>query len=99
MVAALIGVVTFCAGVLMVVVTFRAYGAQDSLWAAVWLGAPLVGGVTAALRPRNAVGWLLLGVGIFGVGSQISYAYSPGRHLTDQAALKAMSRAEMLGHG
>ncbi len=75
--AGVVGVVTFVLGVALTVLIGRADGADDALWVAVWLCAPLVGGLTAALRPRNAVGWVLLGVGVTGVGSQMSFGYSP----------------------
>ncbi|MGA7173395.1 MAG: hypothetical protein WB020_07440, partial [Candidatus Dormiibacterota bacterium] len=71
----------------MVIVTGREFGTQDGTWVAVWLCPPLVGAVTAALRPRNAVGWILLAIGVVGVSSQIAFAYSPGPHLTDPEAL------------
>ncbi|HUY08619.1 MAG TPA: hypothetical protein VMW80_04105 [Candidatus Dormibacteraeota bacterium] len=73
---------TFCVAVAMVIVTGREFGTQDGTWVALWLCPPVVGAVTAALRPRNAVGWILLAIGVVGVGSQIAYAYSPGPHLT-----------------
>jgi hypothetical protein len=85
--APVLGVATFLAGVVATVLVDRAYGPSDALWAMIWLGSPLVGGVTAALRPRNAIGWVLLAAGVFGVCSQFSYAYSPGPHPTDLQAL------------
>ncbi|HUY08253.1 MAG TPA: hypothetical protein VMW80_02235 [Candidatus Dormibacteraeota bacterium] len=87
MLAPVLGVATFLAGVVATVLVDRAYGPGDALWAVIWLGSPLVGGVTAALRPRNAIGWVLLAAGVFGVCSQFSYAYSPGPHPTDLQAL------------
>jgi hypothetical protein len=79
--------VTFCVAVVMVIVTGREFGTQDGTWVALWLCPPLVGAVTAALRPRNAVGWILLAIGVVGVGSQIADAYSPAPHLTVPEAL------------
>ncbi len=87
MLAPVLGVATFLAGVVATVLVDRAYGPGDALWAMIWLGSPLVGGLTAALRPRNPIGWVLLAAGVFGVCSQFSYAYSPGPHPTDLQAL------------
>ena len=85
--ATLIGGVTFCATVSLVVLIARAYGAVDAMWAAAWLCPPLVGALAASRRPRNAVGWLLLAVGVAGAASQAAYAYNPGPNLTVPQAL------------
>jgi hypothetical protein len=82
-----IGTITFCAGVALVVLIDRAFGVQDSLWVAIWVCSPVVGALTAGLRPRSAVGWLLLALGVVGVGSQYAYAYTPARPITDLQAL------------
>lgn len=87
MLAPVLGVATFLAGVVATVLVDRAYGPSDALWVMIWLGCPLVGGLTAALRPRNPIGWVLLAAGVFGVCSQFAYAYSPGPHPTDLQAL------------
>jgi len=92
--AALLGLVTFGITVAVTVLIARAYGAQDALWAAAWLTPPLVGGLAAARRPRNAVGWLLLVIGAMGALSQAGYAYSPGpRPSVPQALILAMGSA------
>ena len=36
----------------------------DVVWLASWLGFPAVGALIVSRRPRNAVGWLLCGVGV-----------------------------------
>ncbi|HVC38351.1 MAG TPA: hypothetical protein VNH20_00045 [Candidatus Dormibacteraeota bacterium] len=86
-VAAFIGAATFCAAVSLVVAIARAYGASDAMWAGAWLCPPLVGAVAASRRPGNAVGWLLLAVGVMGTAGQAAYAYNPGPHLTIPEAL------------
>jgi hypothetical protein len=66
------------------------------LWVLIWLASPLVGGLTAFLRPRNAIGWVLLAAGVFGVTSQLAFAYSPGPHPTDLQGLALASAVPLL---
>jgi hypothetical protein len=94
--APVLGVATFLAGVVATVLVDRAYGPGDALWVLIWLGCPLVGGLTAALRPRNPIGWVLLGAGVFGVCSQFSDAYSPGPHPTDVQAIVVAAGGPLL---
>ncbi|HEY6537930.1 MAG TPA: hypothetical protein VI138_02680, partial [Candidatus Dormibacteraeota bacterium] len=85
--AAGVGLVTFVAAVVMVIVVAREFGTDDALWVAVWVGTPVVGAMTAALRPHHSVGWLMLAVGAVGVASQFCYSYAPGRPISDLQAL------------
>jgi hypothetical protein len=94
--AAVLGAATFLVAVATSVLVNRTYGPGDALWVLVWLGCPLVGGMTAALRPKNAIGWVLLGAGVFGVCSQFAYAYSPGPHPTDVQAIVVAAGGTLL---
>ena len=96
MLAAVLGAATFLVAVATSVLVNRTYGPGDALWVLIWLGCPLVGGMTAALRPKNAIGWVLLAAGVFGVSSQLLYAYSPGPHPTDLQALALASGGPLL---
>jgi hypothetical protein len=95
-VAAVVGLVTFAVGITMSVLIGRADGGDDGLWVAVWLCAPVVGGLTAALRPRNAVGWVLLGAGVVGTGSQFLLAYSPALPISGLEAVALAASAPVL---
>ncbi|MGH7611768.1 MAG: hypothetical protein ACREN4_07090 [Candidatus Dormibacteria bacterium] len=72
------------------------YGLGLAVWELAWLGAAPVGGMTAALRPRHPVGWLLLAIGASGSLSQFAYTYNPGRHPSVPAALLANSGTPLL---
>ncbi len=63
------------------------YGAGLVLWEWLWIGAAPVGAMTAALRPRHPVGWLLLALGGAGILSQWGFVYDPGSHPTVPQAL------------
>ncbi|MGA7173254.1 MAG: hypothetical protein WCB86_10385 [Candidatus Dormiibacterota bacterium] len=82
MLATVLGIGSFLGGMVAALLVDRAYGPGDALWVLIWLGSSLVGGLTAALRPRNPIGWMLLAAGVVGVSSQFAYGYSPGPHLT-----------------
>ncbi|MGH7643437.1 MAG: hypothetical protein ACRENX_10615 [Candidatus Dormibacteria bacterium] len=82
-----LGGIIFCACVVLDVLVGRTFGTADGTWVTLWLCPPLVGAVTAALRPRNLVGWLLLAIGAIGVTSQFAYSYAPGPRISDTQAL------------
>jgi hypothetical protein len=87
-----LGVAEFLGGLAVLGYIAHVYGStpdwgQDEIWATVYLGFPLVGGVTASLRPRHPVGWLLLLIGALGLTSQFCFAYSPGPHISLPQAL------------
>jgi len=88
-----LGAAEFCATVALMVPIARAYGITDALWVTVWVCAPLVGAVTASLRPRHPVGWLLLAIGGLGVASQFGYAYSVGPAYPAAASLLSVPQA------
>ncbi|MGC1184731.1 MAG: hypothetical protein WBA31_06210 [Candidatus Dormiibacterota bacterium] len=94
--AVVIGIATFLGCVVTAVLVDRAWGPGNALWVLIWLASPLVGGLTAALRPRNAIGWVLLAVGVVGVTSQLAFAYSPGPHPTDLQAVALASGLPLL---
>ncbi|MGH7698604.1 MAG: hypothetical protein ACRENV_08020 [Candidatus Dormibacteria bacterium] len=96
MLALVLGATEVAAAVFATYLIWTTYGAGLAVWELAWLGAAPVGAMTAALRPRHPVGWLLLGIAASGILSQLGFVYNPSRQPTVPQALVADSGMVLL---
>jgi two-component system NarL family sensor kinase len=74
------------------------FQAPSALSALQFLGPAIVGAILAALRPRNPIGWLLLGLGLCFVTYQLVVAYLTTALFVTPAGLPAVGWVAWVGN-